>query len=119
MGVGTAGVAVLATVVVILAGADARFVTVNVKGPPNAPEVIFCKANVAGLGVLVKVHRIFAKGFRLVAGTVITLPASVPKLAGFPVVMALVSVQVPVDTLKLLLAASVNVTGLRMLVTEM
>ena len=61
---------------------------------------------------------IFAKGFRLAAGTVITLPASVPKFAGLPVVPELVSVQVPVDKLKLVLAASVRVTGLRMLVTE-
>ena len=61
---------------------------------------------------------IFAKGFRLVAGTVITLPLSVPKLAGLPDVAALVSVHVPADRLKFVLAASVRVTGLEMLVTE-
>ena len=62
---------------------------------------------------------IFAKGFRLAAGTVITLPAIEPKLAGLPDVPELVSVHVPVDRLKLVLAASVSVTGLRILVTEM
>lgn len=61
---------------------------------------------------------IFAKGFRLTAGIVMVLPASVPKLAGFPDVPALVSVHVPLDRLKFELAASVNVTGLEMLVTE-
>ena len=49
---------------------------------------------------------------------VMTLPAIEPKLAGFPDVPALVSVQVPPVRLKLLLAASVSVTGLLMLVTD-
>ena len=50
---------------------------------------------------------------------VIVLPASEPKLAGLPEVPALVSVQVAVDRLKLLLAASVSVTGLSIFVTDM
>ena len=79
--------------------------------------MIFCKASVAGLGALVKVQTIFEKSFKLVAGTVMVLPAKVPKLAGLPVVPELVSVQVPLERLKLLLAVSVNVTGLALLVT--
>ena len=58
IGVGTAGVAVPVAVVVIAAGADARLVCVKVKGPPTAPVVIFCKATVAGIAVLVKVQAI-------------------------------------------------------------
>lgn len=49
---------------------------------------------------------------------VMMLPAIDPKLVGLPEVPELVSVQVPVVRLKFVLAASVNVTGLRMLVTE-
>lgn len=63
-------------------------------------------------------QRIFAKGLRLAAGMVMTLPAIEPKLAGLPDVPELVSVQVPVVRLKFVLAASVSVTGLEMLVTE-
>ena len=103
--------------VVMLAGFEARFVAVKVNGPPKEPAVIFCSANVGGLGALVNVQTIFAKSFRLTAGTVMTLPANVPKLAGLPVVPELVSVQVPVDRLKLVLAVSVRVTGLALLVT--
>ena len=33
--------------------ATARFVAVNVNGPPNAPDVIFCRAKVGGFGALV------------------------------------------------------------------
>ena len=62
---------------------------------------------------------ILAKVLRLTTGMVMTLPAIEPKLAGFPDVPALVSVQVPPVRLKLLLAASVSVTGLLMLVTDM
>lgn len=109
--------AVAAAPVVMFAGFAARLVAVNVNGPPKEPVVIFCNVRVAGLGALVKVQTIFAKSFKFVAGTVMTLPAKVPKLAGFPVVPELVSVQAPVDRLKLVLAASVNVTGLALLVT--
>ena len=69
------------------------------------------------MGALVKVQTIFEKSFKLMAGTVMILPASVPKLGGFPVVPELVSVQAPLDRLKLVLAASVKVTGLALLVT--
>jgi hypothetical protein len=102
----------------MLAGAETRFVALNVNGPPNEPIVIFCNASVGGFGALPKVQIILAKGFRLITGTVITLPASVPKLAGLPVVPELVSVQLPLDRLKLALAASVRVTGLPIFVTE-
>lgn len=118
MAAGAAGVAVFAAVVVMAAGVDARFVTVNVKGPPTAPAVVFCNVKVGGLGALVNVHTIRAKGLRLVVGTVITLPANVPKAAGFPDVAALVSVHMAAERSKLLLAASVSVTGVVMLVTD-
>jgi hypothetical protein len=95
----------------MLGGADAKFVGVKVKGPPNAPVVIFCNVRVAGFGALVNVQTIFANSLRLIAGTVIVLPDNVPKLAGLPDVAALVSVQVPAVKLKLILAASVRVTG--------
>lgn len=107
----------LAATVVMFVGLDAKFVAMNVNGPPKEPVVIFCKANVAGLGALVKVQMIFEKSFRLVAGTVITLPTKVPKLAGFPVVPEFVSVQAPLESVKLALTASVKVTGLALLVT--
>jgi hypothetical protein len=99
-------------------GADAKFVAVNVNGPPVEPAVIFCSVKVGNFGVFVKVQIIFAKGFKLIVGRVTTLPARDPKLAGFPDVAALLSKQVAVDKLKLLLAVSVNVTGVLMLVTE-
>lgn len=117
MAVGDAGVAVPVATVVILPGFEAMLVAVKVNGPPKEPVVIFCNASVGGLGALVKVQTILAKSFRLMAGTVMVLPASVPKLAGLPVVPELVSVQMPLDRLKLVLAASVNVTGLATLVT--
>jgi hypothetical protein len=117
MAVGATGAAVLAAVVEILEIAEARFVAANVNGPPNPLVVIFCKANVGGFGAFVKVQTIRAKVLRFTTGMVITLPASVPKLAGLPDVAALVSVQTPVLMLKLVFAASVKVTGLRMLLT--
>ena len=40
-------------VVVMFKRAAARFVAVNVNGPPNAPAVIFCRAKVGGFGALV------------------------------------------------------------------
>lgn len=114
---GETGVAVAAAVVLIFAGFETRFVAVNVNGPPNELDVIFCNVSVAGFGVFVKVQMIFEKSFKLIAGTVITLPAKVPKLAGFPVVPELVSVHVPADITKFAFAASVNVTGLALLET--
>jgi hypothetical protein len=115
--VGDAGVAVPTATVVTLGGFEARFVAVNVNGPPNDPVVIFCKVNVAGFGVLVNVQTIFAKSFKFIAGTVMVLPAKLPKLAGLPDVPALVSVQVPLLKLKLAFAPSVNVTGFALFVT--
>ena len=109
--------AVAAATVVIFAGFEIKFVAVNENGPPNDPAVIFCNATVGGLGALVKVHTIFAKSFKLMAGTVIVLPAKVPKLAGFPDVPEFVSVQTPVDNVKFALADSVKATGLALLVT--
>lgn len=58
MAAGATGVAVLADVVVMAAGFDARLVAANVNGPPMAPEVILRTATVAGLGVFVKVQAI-------------------------------------------------------------
>jgi hypothetical protein len=115
--VGDAGVAVATAAVVTLGGFEARFVAVNTKGPPNEPVVIFCNVNVAGFGVLVKVQTIFAKSFKLMAGTVMVLPARLPKLAGLPDVPALVSVHVPLLKLKFVFAPSVNVTGFALFVT--
>lgn len=60
---------------------------------------------------------IFAKARKFVAGIVIVVPDNVPKLAGFPDVAALVSVQVAVEKLKELWTVSVMVTGLTLVVT--
>lgn len=106
-----------AAVVVMLGNTPAKFVAVNVNGPPKDPAVIFCKASVGGFGALVKVQTIFENSFRFTAGTVMVLPANAPKLAGLPVVPAFVSVQAPLDKVKLVLAASVKVTGLALLDT--
>lgn len=111
--------AVFAAIVVMAAGPEAKLVAEKANGPPNEPTVVFCSVNVAGLGVLVKVQTIVANGFKLAVGMVMTLPASVPKLAGLPVVPELVSVQLPLAMLKLLLAASVNVTAVPIFDTDM
>lgn len=116
--VGVVGVAVLATVVEMAAGADAKLLDVNVNGPPTELTVVFCSATVGNFGTLVNVQRILAKVRKFTTGIVMTLPASVPKLAGFPDVAAFVSIQLPVETLKLVFAASVIVTAVVMLVTE-
>ena len=55
MATGAAGVAVFAATVVMPAGALARLVCVNVKGPPTPPVVIFCTLTV-GIFRLVNVH---------------------------------------------------------------
>lgn len=101
----------------MLANPAAKFVAANVNGPPNDPVVIFCKASVGGFGALLNVQIIFENSFKFTAGTVMVLPAKVPKLAGLPVVPAFVSVQAPLDKVKLVLAASVKVTGLALLDT--
>ena len=56
--VGDAGVAVLAAVVVIAAGLEAKLVGAKVNGPPIAAVVIFCSVTVADFGVLVNVQEI-------------------------------------------------------------
>ena len=122
IGVVTAGAAVPALEVVMLAGAEARFVAVKVKGPPADPRVIFCTATVAAvavLTVLVMVHVIFAAAFTLAAGTVSTLPASAPKLAGFPVIAELASTQVADVAVKFAAGVSVIVTAVLKAVTLM
>ena len=86
----------------------------NVKGPPAAPVVIFCKAIVAEVGVLtvlVNVQVICAAAKTLAAGTVKTLPARVPKLAGLPVTAAFASVQLAADAVKFAAGVSVTVTA--------
>ena len=100
--------------VVMAAGFDVRFVAVNVNGPPAAPNVIFWTATVATLAVLtalVMVHRICAAARTLAAGIVNTLPASEPKLAGFPVIAEFTSAQVAAVALKLAAGDSVIVTA--------
>ena len=92
---------------VIGAGADARFETEKLNGPPSPPVVIFWTATLAGFAALVMVQLICAVGKTLAAGTVNTLPARLPKLAGFPVKPALASEHVADAALKLALAASV------------
>jgi len=65
------------------------------------------------------VQTILALSFKLVAGIVKTLPASEPKLAGLPETPEFVSVQLPLERLKKVLAFSVKVTGLVLFVTGM
>lgn len=55
---GEEGVATPAPVVVMETGLEAKFVAVNVNGPPMAAVVIFCSDTVAVLGVFVNVHAI-------------------------------------------------------------
>ena len=90
--VGAAGAGVPATVVLMAAGADARFATAKLNGPPGAPVVVLRMATVAGIAVLVMTQLICAAGKTLAAGTVSTLPVRLPKLAGLPVKLALASV---------------------------
>jgi hypothetical protein len=101
MAVGAAGAAVAMLVVVIAAGADAKFETAKLKGPPGAPVVIFCNVTVAGIAVLVMLQAILAAGKTLAAGTVRTKPLKLPKDAGLPVKLAFKSVQVAELALKL------------------
>ena len=105
--VGVVGAGVPAAVVVIFAGAEARFATEKVNGPPGAPVVVLRMATVATLAVLVMVQLICAASTTLAAGTVRTLPVRLPKLAGLPVKLALASLQVADVAVKLALAPSV------------
>lgn len=69
--------------------------------------------------MLVRVQVICAAATMLAAGMVITLPAKVPKLAGFPVIAALASVQVTADAVKFVAGVSVMVTAVLKAVTLM
>lgn len=97
LGVGATGAAVAVAVVVMAAGAAAKLLTAKLNGPPKPAVVIFWTATVAGFAALVKVQVILAAGKTLAAGMVSTWPLNVPKLAGFPVIEALASAQVPVE----------------------
>jgi hypothetical protein len=99
--------------VVMPAGVDARFVTVNVNGPPADPSVVFCNVTVAAFTfkVLVIVQVICAAATTLAGGTVSTLPMSAPKLAGFPVTAELASVQLAAVAVKFVAGVSVKVTA--------
>lgn len=70
----------------------------------SRPEAVkaFCRLIVGALPVFVKMQLICAAGTTLAAGTVSTLPARVPKLAGFPVTAALASLHVAEVVLKLM-----------------
>ena len=96
-----------ATVVLIAAGAAAKLDTEKLKGPPATLDVVLRMATVAGRAVLVMVQLICAAGNTLAAGTVSTLPAKLPKLAGLPVKAALASLHVAEVAVKLAFAASV------------
>lgn len=106
--VGDAGAGVPTAVVVMAAGAAPRFATAKLNGPPAAPVVVLRTATVAGIAVLVITQLICAAGKTLAAGTLRTLAARLPKLAGFPVKAALASLHVADVGLKLVLAASVT-----------
>jgi hypothetical protein len=109
-----------AAAVVIAAGAEARFVDVKVNGPPADPKVVFCTATVAAAAVFtefVMVQVILAAATTLMAGMVTTLPASVPKLAGLPVMAEFASVQLAALAEKLAAGVSVIVTAVLKAVT--
>jgi hypothetical protein len=115
--VGAAGAAEPMVEVVIAAGADARFETAKLNGPPSPPVVIFWTATVAGFAALVIVQLICAAGLTFAAGTVSTLPARLPKLAGLPVKLEFASEHVADAALKLELAVSDICTGVFAAVT--
>lgn len=105
---------------VMAGGDDERFVAANVNGPPADPRVVFCMATVAAaavLIVLVRMQLIFAAASTLVAGIVMTLPESDPKLAGFPVTAALASLHVALVAVKFAAGVSVMVTAVLKAVT--
>jgi hypothetical protein len=111
---GTAGVAVAAAVVVMLGGVPARFVAVNVKGPPARPVVIFCIATsgIAGLTIFVNTQFICARARTLAAGMVRTDPVNVPKLPdGFPEAAKFPSLQLADEMVKFVATVSVIVTA--------
>lgn len=114
---GVEGAAVPIVAVVIAVGAEARFETEKLNGPPSPPVVIFCTVTVAGVAVFMIVQLICAAGKTLAAGTVKILPARLPKLAGLPVKLAFASVQLADVAVKLALAASVICTCVLVAVT--
>jgi ribosomal protein S28E/S33 len=100
--------------VLMAGGAKARFVAVNVNGPPADPSVVFCTAIVAAVGVLtvlVMTQAIFAAARMFAAGMVSTLPTSDPKLAGLPVMAIFESEQVAEVAVKFEATASVIATA--------
>ena len=105
---GAAGAAVPTVVVVMDAGVVARLVTAKLNGPPSPPVVIFCTATDAGFAALVKTQLIWLAEITLVEGMLSTLPTSVPKLAGLPVLAPLTSLHIAEVGVKLPLAVSVN-----------
>lgn len=117
MAEGAAGAAEPIVDVVMAAGAEARFETAKLNGPPNPPVVIFWTATVAGFAALVMVQLICAAGKTFTAGTVSTLPTRLPKLAGLPVKLEFASEHVADAGLKLALAASVICTCVFAVVT--
>lgn len=76
-------------------------------------------AALAVLTALVRVQLICAAASTFAAGMVITLPASVPKLAGLPVMAALASLQVNAIAEKFVAGVSVIVTAVLKAVTLM
>ena len=108
--VGAGGAGVATAVVVMAVGADARFDTEKLKGPPLTFDVVLRTDTVAGFAVLVNVHVICAAGRTFAAGMVSTFPARPPKLAGFPVKLELASLHMADVASKLVLAASVICT---------
>jgi hypothetical protein len=105
--VGAAGAGVPMAVVVIAPGDEARLLTAKLNGPPTAFDVDFRTTTVAGFAVLVNTQLICAAGNTFAAGTVSTLPARMPKLAGLPVKLAFASVHVADVASNLVFAASV------------
>ncbi len=122
IGGGVVGVGEFAANVVIDAGVDRRLVEVNVNAPPAEPNVVLRTATVAVLAVVtafVSTQVMFAPARILAAGIVIVLVASVPKLAGFPVMAELASVQLTDDAVKPAAGVSVIVTAVLKAVTAM
>ena len=97
-------------VVFLAAGAPVpTAVSENWSAPLRRPEAAkaACRLMVGALPALVNLHVICAAGKTLAAFTVMAEPATVPKLAGFPVTAELASVQAAVVKVKVELAVSV------------
>lgn len=94
-------------VVLIADGAEARLVVAKLNGPPTVFVVVLRTITEAGLAVFVNTQTICADGKTFAAGTVNTLPARLPKLAGLPVKLAFASLHEADVASKRVLAASV------------